>query len=170
MTPQSLTAPDSELDALVADCWPRAVAHWFQFLLLKHPISDATQPTVAHINLSTRQIGLHYGLIREKGLLDCVEAILAHEVGHHVRWPGTLVVEARLRLLEKQLLPLENYSLTNMFSDLLINDALRPRFEEQFVRIYQALGESTVGERDPAFLFYLAVYEERWQRELGVLL
>jgi hypothetical protein len=167
---RSPAAADSSLDALVADCWPRAVAHWSRFLLLKHPVANTEQPTVAHINLNTRQIGLHYGLIREKNLMDCVEAILAHEVGHHVRWPGSLVVEARLRLLEKQILPLEHYSLTNMFTDLLINDALRPRFEEQFVRVYQALRDLTTAEPDPAFQFYLAVYEERWQREPGLLL
>src|SRR5439155_4115315 len=118
----SARTPDPEVDALVADCWPRAQAHWSRFLLLRPPADDAAQPTVAHIDLGTRQVALHYRLIRAKGLLDCVEALLAHEVGHHVRYPGTLAVQARLRLLEKALLPLEGYSLINLFTDLLIND------------------------------------------------
>jgi hypothetical protein len=161
---------DPELDALVAECWPRAQAHWSRFLLLHPPAGDAGQPSVAHINLATRQVGLHYPLIREKELVDCLEAILAHEVGHHVRYPGTLAVNARLRLLEKPLLPLEDYSLTNLFTDLLINDALRPALEEQLVRVYQAFRTEDDWKRDPAFLFYLAVYEERWQREPGSLM
>ena len=108
---------DAELNALVAECWPRAQAHWSRFLLLQPPVDDASQPTVAHIDLGTRQVGLHYRLIRQKGLLDCVEAILAHEVGHHVRYPGTMQVNARLRLLERTLVPFEDYSLINHFTD-----------------------------------------------------
>src|SRR5262249_8649210 len=105
-----------------------------------------------------------------KKLLDCVEALLAHEIGHHVRYPGSLVVHARMCLLEKALLPLESYSLTNLFTDLLINDTLRPALEEQLVRVYQAFDRGTRREHDPAFYFYLAVYEERWQREPGSLM
>jgi hypothetical protein len=162
--------PDPNLDALIAEYWPRAQAHWSRFLLLRPPVDSARQPSVAHIDLGTRQVGLHGRLIREKGLLDCVEALLAHEIGHHVRFPGTLVVEARLRLLEKALLPLEGYSLVNLFTDLLINDALRPALEEQLVRVYQAFQGEADWQRDPAFLFYLAVYEERWQRDAGSLM
>jgi hypothetical protein len=168
--PTPTAIADPELDALVAECWPRAQAHWSRFLLLHAPVGDAGQPSVAHINLATRQIGVHYPLIRDKGLVDCLEAILAHEIGHHVRYPGTLTVEARLRLLEKPLLPLEDYSLTNLFTDLLINDALRPALEEQLVRVYQVFRAADDWQRDPAFLFYLAVYEERWQREPGSLM
>src|SRR5207249_5036194 len=132
------------------DCWPRAQAHWSRFLLLRPPADDAAQPTVAHIDLGTRQVALHYRLIRAKGLLDCVEALLAHEVGHHVRYPGTLAVQARLRLLEKALLPLEGYSLINLFTDLLINDTLRPALGEQLARVYQAFADEADWQRDPA--------------------
>jgi hypothetical protein len=161
---------DPELDALVAECWPRAQAHWSRFLLLGRPVDDSNQPGVAHINLGTRQVGIHHRMIRAKGLLDCVEALLAHEVGHHVRYPGSLAGQARLLLLEKALLPLEGYSLVNLFTDLLINDALRPALEDQLVRVYQAFHGGAGWERDPAFLFYLAVYEERWQRGPGSLM
>ena len=161
---------DPELEALVADCWPRAQAHWSRFLLLGPPADDASQPTVAHIDLATRQVGRHPHLLREKGLRDCVEAILAHEVGHHIRYPATLAVQARLRLLEKALLPFEDYSLINLFTDLLINDALRPALEGQLVRVYRAFTGEADWERDPAFLFYMAVYEERWGLEPGSLM
>jgi hypothetical protein len=166
---------DAEVDALVAEAWPRALGCWSPFLLLQPPINDSAQPGIAQIDLSTRQVGINYRLIREKGLTDCVEALLAHEVGHHLRFPGSLVVSARMHLMEKALLPLEGYSLINLFTDLLINDALRPALEEQLVRVYQAFqGQSLpVGDqwqRDPAFLFYLAVYEERWQLGPGSLM
>lgn len=161
---------DAELQAIVAECWPRAQAHWSRFLLLRPPVDGTDQASVAQIDLATRQVALHHRLIREKGLLDCVEAMLAHEVGHHIRYPGTLAVQARLRMLEKALLTLEGYSLINLFTDLLINDALRPALEGQLVRVYEAFAGASEWERDPAFLFYLAVYEERWGREPGSLM
>jgi hypothetical protein len=161
---------DAELDAVVADCWPRAQEHWSRFLLLQPPVNDCAQAAVAQIDLTTRRIGLHYRLLREKDLGDCVEALLAHEIGHHVRYPATLTTQARLRLLEKAILPLENYSVVNLFTDLLINDTLWPAFGPHFVRIYQAFARDAFPGADPAFLFYLSVYEERHGLEPGTLL
>src|SRR5205823_941782 len=149
---------------------PRAQAHWSRFLLRRPPADAAAQPTVAHIDLGTRQVALHYRLIRAKGLLDCVEALLAHEVGHHVRYPGTLAVQARLRLLEKSLLPIPDYSLINQFTDLLINEALGHTLRDQLVRVYQSFIGAGDWKQDPAFLFYLAVYEELWQMEPAALM
>src|SRR6266851_1095378 len=111
---------DTQLDALVADAWPRALARWSPFLLLQPPVKDTNQAGIARINLGTREVGIHYGLVRDKALADCIEALLAHEVGHHLRYPGSLVVSARMQLMEKELLPLEGYSLVNLFTDLLI--------------------------------------------------
>jgi hypothetical protein len=161
---------DAELDRLVTAAWPKAQERWSRFLLLRPPVPDGSQPTVAHIHLGTRQVGLHYTMIRERGLADCVEAILAHEVGHHVRYPATLAVQARLLMLERALLPLPNYSVVNLFTDLLINDALRPAYEDKFVRVYQAFAADGGDRPDPAFLFYLAAYEERWGLDPGTLL
>jgi hypothetical protein len=160
----------ANLPELIAAAWPRAQAFWSRYLLLRPPIDDGSQPTVAHIHLGTRQVGLHHELIRAKGLHDCVEAILAHEVGHHVRYPGTLAVDARLRLLEKSLLPLKDYSVINLFTDLLINEALAPAYREQLVRVYRSFHGAGKWETDPAFVFYMAVYEELWQQEPGLLM
>src|SRR5208337_5343327 len=93
-----------------------------------------------------------------------------HEIGHHVRYPGTLAVDARLRLLEKSLIPVAGYSTLNLFTDLLINERLGPIYHEQFVRVYQAFDADQGWGRDPAFLFYLAVYEELWRLSPGALL
>jgi hypothetical protein len=158
------------LDAAVAEAWPKAQALWSRFLLLSQPVDKADQASVAQIDLATRQVSLHHRLIRDKGLVDCLEALLAHEVGHHVRYPGTLAVDARLRLLERSLIPIKDYSLINLFTDLLINEVLGQTMRDQLVRIYQAFTPEVVWERDPAFLFYLAIYEELWALEPGTLL
>lgn len=160
----------SELRDLVAECWPKAQAHWSRFLLLKHPIDRADQPSVAQIDLASRQVMFHGRKIAERNLHDCMEAILAHEIGHHVRYPATLAVQARLRLIEQSILPFKEYSVINLFTDLLINDALAGVLQEQLIKVYQAFHVDQNWEVDPAYVFYMAVYEELWQREPGELM
>jgi hypothetical protein len=125
---------------------------------------------VAQIDLGTRVVSLNGPLIVRKGLLNSVEALLAHEVGHHVCYPATLAVQARLRSMEKALIPIEDYSLINLFTDLLINERLGHDLEEPLVAVYRAFAGDSPWEQDPAFLFYMSVYEELWRRPEGELL
>src|SRR5207244_745874 len=111
------------------------------------------------------QVALHYEHIRTRDLAECVEAILAHEVGHHVRYPATLAVQARLQLLERQLLPLKDYSVINLFTDLLINEALGPVYRDRLMQVFQTFAGLSDWQREPAFLFYLGIYEELWEQE-----
>jgi hypothetical protein len=161
----------AELRRAVADAWPRAQARWSRYLLLSQPDYE-DGPSIARIHLGTRQITLSGSTIVEKGLLDCVEALLAHEIGHHVRYPGTLAVSARMRLIERSLIPIEGYSLLNLFTDLMINERLGHDLQDPLVRIYRSFDDADRAQRweaDPAFVFYLAVYEELWQRPRGEL-
>lgn len=155
-------------------CWPLAQARWSRFLLLSAPIDDAAHPSIARIHLGTRQIALSFAQIIERDLIDCTEAILAHEVGHHVRYPGTLAVQARMRLLERSVLPFEGYSLINLFTDLMINERLGHELKAPLARIYQSFaGEPAFEEtwrKDPSFIFYLSIYEALWRLEPGSLL
>jgi hypothetical protein len=168
--PVPIIGGSDEMAALVAAAWPKAQEFWSKFLLLGAPVDGTAAGSVAQIDLATRQVSMDLSLIREKKLCDCVTGILAHEIGHHVRYPGTLAVHARMRMLERSLLPLREYSLTNLFSDLMINDALRPQFGDQICRVYQSFARDYNWKADPAFIFYLAVYEERWGREPGSIM
>jgi hypothetical protein len=160
----------------IARSWPLAQARWSRFLLLNDPLVNDQVHSIAQIELASRQVTLNGALIRQHGLQDCVEGLLAHEVGHHVRYPGTLAVEARLRLLEKSIIPLDGYSLTNVFQDLMINEYLGRELREQFIRIYQAFTSEPAfhadmrWKRDPAFLFYLSLYEVLWELDTGTLI
>lgn len=166
----------NQLRAEMERAWPLAQTRWSRFLLLNDPIFSDELPSIAQIVLATRQIALNGTLIEKHGLHDCVEALLSHEVGHHVRYPGTLAVEARLRMLERSIIPLEGYSLTNVFEDLMINEHLGRELREQFIRIYRAFTTEPAfhadlaWKRDPAFLFYLSVFEVIWQVEPGGLI
>lgn len=157
--------------------WPSAQAHWSRFLLLNDPDLSNKTESVAQIALSTRQITLNADLIAKHDLLDCIEALLAHEIGHHVRYPGTLVVEARMRMLQKSIIPLEGYSLTNVFQDLMINEHLgKGELQSQMIRIYRAFTSAPAfhaemrWKRDPAFVFYMALYETLWQLPMATLI
>src|SRR4051812_43299022 len=106
MSQQQNDADERErLRTEVARCWPRAQAYWSQFLLLGQPAEDSKQPSIAQIDLLSRQVSLNADLILAKKLTGSIEAILAHEIGHHVRFPGTLQTQARLRILERSLIP-----------------------------------------------------------------
>jgi hypothetical protein len=164
------------LQVEVARCWPRAQAYWSQFLLLGQPAEDSKQPSIAQIDLLSRQISLNTDLILAKKLTGSVEALLAHEIGHHVRFPGTLQTQARLRILERTLIPFDDYSVINLFTDLMINERLGAALKDQMVRVYQAFTSEPAfhGEGkwkcDPLFLFYLGIYEELWRLDAGTLI
>ncbi len=173
------TPTDDERDELrreIGRCWPLAQEHWSRFLLLREPNEDPNQPSVAQIDLTSRQVSINTDLILAKDLGHTLEAILAHEVGHHVCFPGTMQTHARLRLLERSLLPFEDYSLINLFTDLMINERLGDRLREPLMNVYRGFTAESAfhaearWKRDPAFLFYLAVYEEIWDQEPGALM
>ncbi len=160
----------------IARCWPLAQAYWSRFLLLGQPIDDSSQPSIAQIDLLSRQVSLNADQILSKKLIGSVEALLAHEIGHHVRFPGTLQTQARLRILERSLIPFDEYSVINLFTDLMINERLGQHLKDQMVCIYQAFTTEPAfhGEgqwkRDPLFLFYLGIYEELWHLDAGCLM
>jgi hypothetical protein len=172
------TAGDaSVIHDVIKQAWPGAIAHWSSFLVLNEPALDAHQPAIAQIDLGTRRVSLNEKLIGDMGLHDCVPAMLAHEVGHHVSYPGTLQVQARLHLLERTVVPFPQYSFVNAFTDLMINERLgRTDLRAQMVRIYQAgirrslASHADAWKRDPFFVFYLALYETLWDSAEGEIL
>ncbi len=154
----------------------KGAGHWSRFLLLAEPIANDEQDSIAQIHLISRQVSLNFPIIKEMNLIGSMEALLAHEIGHHVRYPGSLAVQARMRMLERTLLPFENFSLINLFTDLMINEKLGHALREQLAAVYQSFtGASAfhgkdMGEMNPSFQFYMAVYEELWRMEPGSLM
>lgn len=165
------------IEVLIRDAWPKAMLQWSSFLILNPPDLNSSQESIAQINLHTRAISLNEALIRDWELYDSIPAMLAHEIGHHVSYPGSLQVQARMRLLERTIVPFPEYSLINHFTDLMINERLgRGNLRDQMVRIYQAsitrlaTVQGNGWKRDPLFLFYLALYETLWDLEAGEIL
>lgn len=126
---------------------------------------------LAYIDLVTRQVVVNFELLQRMGAASSLTAVLAHEIGHHVRFPHTLGLAATLQVLERRLIPGLQQSLTNLFFDLQVNQHVGRTLSEELIAVYNGFLK-TSGEQDlsPLFGFYLAVYEELWSREPGALL
>lgn len=173
MKAHSLRSPAAQAlhERILAE-WPQAIARWSSFLVLEEPILDASQEAIAQIHLGTRCVSLNDRLILQQQIEDCIPVMLAHELGHHVCYPGTLQVQARLKLMERTLLPDPECSLVNHFTDVMINERLgrTPELRAQMIRIYQADLRHSPGALDPLHGFYLGLYEALWDLPEGEIL
>lgn len=116
---------------LHANAWSAALSHWPLISKVEDPVHCTNQSEIARIDLTTRQIYLNQVLLGSLGLEDCLEAVLAHELGHCVRYPGTLATYARLRLLERQIIPLRRKDFAPDKSDEFRDEELFGRNRRQ---------------------------------------
>ncbi|NVJ21166.1 M48 family metalloprotease [Myxococcus sp. AM011] len=162
----------------IARCWRDALALWDVQVRLSppephvpfHPDADHANEPLAYIDLAKRQVFVHFELLESMGAADSLMAVLAHEIGHHARFPHTLGWDAELRVMEQRLLPGLKQSLTNLFYDLQVNEFVGRTHPEDLCRVYRGFQRTKGGgEVSPLFFFYLAIYEELWGREPGDL-
>ena len=153
----------------LATAWQTARDHWAEPILLSPPVDDPKVP-LALIDLTDRRVHINLKKIRAHQLDHCIVAILAHEVGHHLRWPKDLATYARLTVVERSLIPLDGFAASNLFTDLLINERLGHTFQAELAAVYRALGPYSVPKaKSDVFTFYLTIYEELWQLPAGAL-
>lgn len=168
-------------DALAA-AWRAALDRWSQAIALALPVDiPDPQGPLAYIDLGTRQTHVNFGKLRAMGVAAHVPTVLAHEVGHHIRYPHT-IAEARrmqrfLRELGAELFVRDDATLAgrdqydwllNLFFDLLVNDELSTDHEEGFVAIFRAMDEGGDGW-SASFAFYVATFEELWMLAPGTM-
>jgi hypothetical protein len=117
----------------------------------------------AMIRLLDHRVVISLRQIQEDKLQDFALQILAHEIGHHVYCPADLTDNARLMArLRKGLPGKEQHApfISNLYSDLLINDRLQRSAGLSMAAVYRAL-------RNPHFdrlwLLYMRTYELLWR-------
>ncbi len=163
----------------LAEAWRAALDRWSTAISLALPV-PIPQPhgPIAYIDLATRQTHVNFARLEAMGVGAHVPCVLAHEVGHHIRYPHT-VAEARrmlrfLRELASELYVKEDGALAardrydwllNLFFDLLINDELHTDYEASFVAIFRAME----GEWGATFAFYITLFEELWMLTPGAM-
>lgn len=172
--------------AEVERCWRDALALWDVHVQLSPPEphkpfqpgkpgADAKDEPLAYIDLVRRQVFVHFEQLDRMGARDSLTAVLAHEIGHHVRFPHTLGWDAELRVLEQRLIPGLGQSLTNLFFDLQVNEFVGRTHAEALCEVYRGFlrapepGQDKGAGTTPLFCFYLALYEELWSKEPGDL-
>ncbi len=162
----------------IEQCWRDALALWDVRVQLSPPephvpfcpdAAHANEP-LAYIDMAKRQVFVHFARLEAMGAADSLTAVLAHEIGHHARFPHTLGWDAELRVQEQRLLPGLKQSLTNLFYDLQVNEVVGRTHAADLCAVYRGAQRlQRGGDAAPLFCFYLAIYEELWGRPPGDL-
>ncbi|HOX43587.1 MAG TPA: VWA domain-containing protein [Myxococcota bacterium] len=174
----------------LASAWRRALRAWGLGVDLSAPVALAQGEELACIDLRTRQTRVNLRRLEALGARGHLEALLAHEAGHHCRYPQTLGAAAKLLARQRALLAelecgrpglprvgpgfqAERLDcLLNLLLDVLINDALRVEHGPSYQALYRAiLAEAPAGPgpRPPPsamFGFTLALYEALWSADI----
>lgn len=171
---ESRAEPLPQRTALIQKAWRDALAVWDVSATLSPPevwrkpeagSAQAEEP-LAYIDLNTRQVVVNLDLLERMDAMPSLTGVLAHEIGHHVRFPHTLGLSASLQLLERRLIPGLAHSLTNLFFDLLVNEYVGRTLADQLCAVYVGFRKTGPSkEVDALFSFYLTVYEELWARK-----
>lgn len=137
----SVRAPLLVLDRV----WPQAVAVWSPYARLPAPSpmgGDLDSAPLAHVRLQQGRVELNTRRFAQLPPL-AQEALLAHEAGHLLRYPGSLMHYQRwarmaFEVLPPSLRPALNQVL-NVFADLLVNQFLAAQRLPGLVQLYQTL-------------------------------
>lgn len=144
----------------LALAWEEAVGFWQASVRLR-PVMVADgqegRDPLAWIDLLTRQVHVDLGQLEALGAASSLAAVLAHEVGHHVRYPHTAGEAAALMVLQRRVLPAWPHDLTNVFYDLLVNERVGQRWPEAIAAVYR--GFVRKGRCTALMLWVLACYE-----------
>lgn len=158
--------------------WPEALAIWSHYVQLHEPAWCVTPQeenrnhlsgSFAMIRLVDHSIVISLRQVQELRLERFAREVLAHEIGHHVYCPADLTDNARLLARIRYGLPgLESYApmISNLYSDLLINDRLQRSAELDMAGVYLQLGSQSDSR---LWTLYMRIYECLWNLPQGKL-
>lgn len=152
--------------------WPEALSIWSRYVQLHDPQwcftakdedREQLKDSFAMIRLNDHSIVISLRQIEQKGLQAFAKEILAHEIGHHVYCPADLTDNARLLARIRAGLPTKEHLapfVSNLYSDLLINDRLQRIAELDIAGVYAQLGGDC---RERLWTLYMRTYELLWK-------
>ena len=158
--------------------WPDALGAWSKLARLSEPRWCTTRReegengltgSFAMYRLLDRAVVVSVRQVRSLGLEAFPVEVLAHEIGHHVYVPADLADKARILARIRRGLPGKEglaALVSNLWSDLLINDRLQRSARLDMAGVYRALRSPTV---EGAFAVYLRAYERLWSLPTGDL-
>ncbi len=151
--------------------WPDALAAWSAFTKLTMPrwcmtLADEEREglsgSFAMIRLVDHGVVISIRQVKALGLDAFATEVLAHEIGHHVYAPADLSDNARLFASIRTALPTcERHAamVSNLYTDLLINDRLQRSAGLDIAGVYAALKS---GASDRLWTLYMRIYEVLW--------
>jgi hypothetical protein len=160
------------------DQWPAALALWSKFTKLSEPrwcFTEADEKanglaeSFAMIRLTDQAVVISLPHVVAGHVEKFALEVLAHEIGHHVYCPASLLDQGRMLARIRHGLPtLEHLAplVANLYADLLINDRLQRDARLDMAGVYQALGG---GSANRLWTLYMRIYEILWGRPKGTL-
>jgi hypothetical protein len=177
------TAPTpADLDALRdawARQWPDALATWSKFTKLSEPrwcltAADEKRQSLADsfamIRLSDQAVVVSLPRVRAAHVERFAREILAHEIGHHVYCPASLLDQGRmLAHMRRGLSTKEHLAplVANLYADLLVNDRLQRDAGLDMAAVYRELVGA--GSANRLWTLYTRIYEILWSLPRGSL-
>jgi hypothetical protein len=158
--------------------WPHALAIWSKFTKLHDPLwcynlqdakREGLSQSFAMIRLDDQSVVIGLHLIEEQKLEKFALEILAHEIGHHVYAPGDLADHGRTIARMRRALPSKEHLasfISNLYTDLLINDRLQRSAELHMADVYKTIGNDS---QDRMWTLYMRIYEILWSITKGTL-
>lgn len=174
----SQSSGDDELTNAWRASWGDAMLAWSRFTKLHEPTwvfkesdekREGLSGSFAMIRLTDPSVVISLRQIRERGLEKFATEILAHEIGHHVYAPADLRDNARLLARITAGLPsMEHHAplVSNLYTDLLINDRLERDAKLDMTGVYAALN---VDSPNKLWSLYMLVCETLWNLPSGTL-
>lgn len=158
--------------------WPAALAMWSKFTRLSEPRwcfttqdekREGLSGSFAMIRLVDHAVVISLRQIAQQNLSSFGLEILAHEIGHHVYTPADLTDHARMLARMRWGLPSKEHHasfISNLYTDLLINDRLQRSARLSMAAVYETLGADSA---DKMWTFYMRMYEILWSLTKGTL-
>jgi hypothetical protein len=158
--------------------WPQALALWSKFTRLTEPRwcltaeaaeAEGLTESFAMIRLADQAVVVSLPGIQDHHLEKFALEILAHEIGHHVYAPADLSDHARMIAHMRWGLPTKEHLagfISNLYTDLLINDRLQRSAGLSVASVYQTLGNNS---DDALWNVYMRMYEILWSLQSGTL-
>lgn len=151
--------------------WPQAIETWSKYLKLSAPHFCITKEeenteylssSFAMIRLDDHAVVISIRMVIENKLENYPLEIMCHEIGHHVYCPADLTDNARIIARIQRALPgYEHLAplVSNLYSDLLINDKLKREYGLKMEEVYAKIGDNS---NDKLWTFYMRIYEILW--------
>jgi hypothetical protein len=158
--------------------WPQALAVWSRFTRLSDPrwcfdetaaAAEGLTESFAMIRLTDQAVVIGLHAVAAHGLERFGLEVLAHEIGHHVLAPADLTDHGRMLARMRWALPTKEHLapfISNLYTDLLINDRLQRSAGLSVADVYLALGQ---GASNRLWTLYMRIYEILWSLQRGTL-